>query len=271
MDYNSENIFYVYIFLDSRKPGIYSYNYYDTQLTFEYESLYIGKGKNDRLNVHVSQAKHKNHPNKLFENKINAILNDDKTPIINKLFENLDFKTSLEIEEKLILNIGRIYDKSGPLCNITIGGSGVIGYNHTEETKERIRLNCKGINRGEKSKETKEKISKTKIEAYKNGTVVHALLGTKWSDETREKNKISRTGLKWTDEQKEKLKIIRCLNKPSNTDDWKIIDPDNNEYIAHGLGEFCRNHNLSQSHMYSVFKGIRKHHKGWKCHKLPRE
>lgn len=44
-----------------------------------------------------------------------------------------------------------------------------------------------------------------------------------------------------------------------------IVFPDGHEEIIHGLKTFCIKHNLGLSHMVSVAKGKRKHHKNFWC------
>jgi len=46
---------------------------------------------------------------------------------------------------------------------------------------------------------------------------------------------------------------------------YLIVFPNNHEEIIHGMKEFCKKHNLNRSHMCSVAKGTRKHHKGFWC------
>lgn len=124
-----ENIFYNYVYLDPRKPGVYIYN----NLHFDYEPFYIGKGKDDRCYIHLNETVENTFNPKKF-NKIQKIR--QKTgydPIILKIYENLEESISFQNEIDLIRTIGR-HDKGlGPLTNLTDGGEGGIGYKHTEE------------------------------------------------------------------------------------------------------------------------------------------
>ncbi len=202
--------YYVYIYLDPRKSGEYKYGKYE----FEYKPFYIGKGKNKRYLTEYGR-------NPLFKNKINKIKKLKQKPIIFKLYENLDEKTSFEIEEKLIKEIGRIDLGTGPLVNMTDGGEGISGYKHTEETRKKISINHDdrkgekhpmfGIHRFGKdapnfgknhSKECKNKISESisgknhylygKHHSIKTkNKISESLVGNIVSKETR--NKISQT------------------------------------------------------------------------------
>lgn len=110
-----DNRFYVYAYLDPRKPGKYKYGEFE----FDYEPFYIGKGKYSRYRHHLHEKKH-NTSNMLKFNIINKIKkNTKKEPIIIKIKKNLLEKEAYALEEKLIKKIGNRFNniKTGPLAN----------------------------------------------------------------------------------------------------------------------------------------------------------
>jgi len=106
--------FYIYAYLDPRKPGNYEYQ----DLHFRYKPFYIGKGKNKRLFDHLDE---KTITNPYKTNTINKIKKEgfDLKYYIIKLYENLnnDSANLLEIE-----TIKKIRLKN--LTNIDDGGQG---------------------------------------------------------------------------------------------------------------------------------------------------
>lgn len=167
MSIDQEPIFYVYVYLDPRKPGYYVYGNY----IFEYEPFYVGKGSNGRLYKHLHYSE-KNAHNKHLYHKIKKIRKEHKSnPFIIKINEGLTEAVSFELEKELICVIGRHDEKLGPLCNHTDGGEGHIctseearekmsksqkGKIFSEETRKKISKACKGKKR---SKETRQKMS----------------------------------------------------------------------------------------------------------------
>ena len=114
-----EDIYYVYIFLDQRKPGFWKYN----NLEFNYQPFYVGKGKNYRIKSHFSPTELKK---KYFKsNKINSIINETgELPIHYRIFENLSEKEAYEIEIEIIKFFGKESDNTGILTNLSDGGDG---------------------------------------------------------------------------------------------------------------------------------------------------
>jgi len=125
------NSFYVYAYLDPRKPGNFSYSGFE----FDYEPFYIGKGRGSRINRHLNINKEFNNIKK---NKINKIIQFGKRPILIKIKENLSNQESLQLEIKLINIIGRITRKTGPLTNFTMGGETYLGYKHKQKHIDKL-------------------------------------------------------------------------------------------------------------------------------------
>ena len=82
-----KNIFYVYVYLDSRFPGDYKYG----DLTFNYKPFYVGKGKDNRYLDHLKVVENNRklpYNAKRYE-IIKDIINSGDKPIIFKIDENL--------------------------------------------------------------------------------------------------------------------------------------------------------------------------------------
>jgi len=161
--------FYVYVYLDPRKSGQYKYGEYE----FNYEPFYVGKGKENRINI-----KKNDH----CERKINKIKRLGFETIRIKLKENIEENYSFEVEKELIKLIGRENLNEGPLTNETDGGEGPSGYKWTEEEFKKHRKEYSKIKKGFERRDyellTKEKDyknSKQKLE------YIHNKCGNKYS------------------------------------------------------------------------------------------
>lgn len=121
------------------------------------------------------------------------------------------------------------------------------GRTHTDEAKEKVRL----ANLGQKR-------SKEACESMKQ-----AQLGKKHSPETIEKMRIARTGHTRSFEARDKISASNIISNEWRMKTLIVTSPDGTEYIAHGIGQFCKEHNLNRSALTQVAKGKAKHHKGW--------
>lgn len=113
--------FYVYAYLDPRKPGTFTY----ADISFDYEPFYIGKGKGNRFTVHLVE---KSSGNRHKYNKIQSIRKIGAEPIVLKIKEDLTEEEAWDYEYSLIESIGRSVFKTGPLTNLKDGGAG--GFTH---------------------------------------------------------------------------------------------------------------------------------------------
>ena len=187
-----ENKYYVYVYLDPRKKGVYSFN----SLEVDYEPFYIGKGEGLRLYAHLRC----NSCNTYKDNKIKKILKEGLEPIILKIRENLLNEEACELEKKIIKEIGTTKFKTGPLTNLAPGGeggsfpgsgNGFYGKRWSEEQKKEIGLRMKQWfeNNPKKFQEAVVRAVKTKKERYASGVLKGSFEGKKHSKETIDKMK----------------------------------------------------------------------------------
>jgi len=187
------NIYYVYIYLDTRKEGKYLYE----NLSFNYEPFYVGMGKNNRC---FSGIKYGGSPYK--KNKIKKIINNGFEIEIIKISKDIEFDNATKLEIDTISKIGRSDLDKGPLVNLTDGGEGTL--NMSEESKIKKSKKLKGKKHSE---ETKEKMRKSRKKYFDNGNTTWNK-GRQWTDEERKKltNK-SFSGRTFSEDHKKKLSI----------------------------------------------------------------
>ena len=220
--------FYVYVYLDPRKRGDYTYDEY----TFEYEPIYIGKGTRNRINHHLVRVNH--GKTSLFYNKLRKIINDGFEPIRFKVLDGLTEEESLIYEKKIILLIGRLDIETGTLCNMTDGGE--IGFKRTEESKRKLSESKKGNRNPMFGKTTTQRQKDSVQEARKEGKI-------KLSESGREK--IIQNNKKRRGKKNNKIR--------SDVKNYLLISPINeyhNIYGAKKLQEFCKLNKLQ----YHVLK-----------------
>ena len=225
--------YYIYIYLDPRKPGVYIYDNY----TFDFEPIYVGKGKNRRYKQHIRQCLL--HPHKsIFYRKLNNILKEHK-PIYFILEGNLSNENACKKEIELIKLIGRLNIKAGTLCNLTNGGDGTTGYILSEQTKEKIRQ----IHIGHKRwKNIKHPMKDKTFDEY---------FGIVKSNELKEKISISLKngkaywkGKNLTDETKQKISETlkkRFKNKENHSRYGKKLSDDTKQKISKSNKEYWKN------------------------------
>ena len=257
------NKFYVYVYLDPRKPGRYEYGDH----IFDFEPFYVGKGKESRWKVHFKPwSLKKKTP---FYNKLNKILGLNLHPIVLKTNQYLFEQDALNYEIWLIWGITRY---PGPLTNLTDGGDGPSGRVSPMKGKKR-------------SAETIEKFRKSKIGKPNPHT-----------KEWNEKIRISNTGKKASKEHCLKISIANKGKIPWSKGKTNIFSLDvlerikktrlergitgynfqweityqNETIIVKNLKEFCRSRNIKYKCLQTALhKNIRKKiYKGYTVRKI---
>lgn len=225
---------YIYFYLDPRKQVRSSYD--EIGISFLYEPIYVGKGKGNRLYDHLYQAKtNRNERNNLIKfNKLRSILKSGQEPIIFKYIDNMNEDEAIDLEKKIIANIGRIDLGTGTLTNMTDGGGGTVGFRFTKEQKEYLSKLKKGKNISPEHKEKvvaavkrrwKDPVFKAKMSQANTGKKMP--LGTyEKTKQTIIKNGIDlgkgRRGKKLSEETKKQMSIS-MRKKKTSAEDVKLI------------------------------------------------
>lgn len=129
-----ENRYYVYIYLDQRKPGMWSYE----DKTFEFQPFYVGKGTGKREGLHTTPSMLKR---KSFKNSIikSIIKEKNELPVHYRVYENITQEIAIDLEIKMIKHFGRLDLKTGILSNCTDGGDGANNLNKEKRIKPKKR------------------------------------------------------------------------------------------------------------------------------------
>ena len=237
--------FYVYAYLDPRKPGKFVYG----NFIFDFEPFYVGKGKDNRITEGLVSKRE----NKFKIAKINKIKKSNLDVIYLKIYENLTEIDAFNYEMEIIKTIGRKSD-NGPLSNIHKGGSGgdYIGNHPNKEDiiKKWRETRMSNIKNSITivSKETKKKISLGNKGKLKPKTEEHKLklkkinLGKKRTYESKIKQ--SETCKKTLGKLKEKLKTRSLGEKNSNIRKYTLkLIPENKTINIIGLNNLLNFYN----------------------------
>lgn len=179
--------FYVYVYLDPRKPGRYNYS----MVGFFFEPFYVGKGRGNR----ITDGLHRYRPCPK-SSKLKAIKSSGLEAIPLIYSRSITERAAFDLECQLIADIGRNDLNTGPLANLTAGGDGTSGIVRSQEYRDAVSRSLTGR---QQSPETKAKrAAKLKGHVTSEATrrkISDALMGHK-----------SRTGWHHSDQSKAKMR-----------------------------------------------------------------
>ncbi len=246
--------FYVYIYLDPRKPGVYKYGEYE----FKYEPFYVGVGQGWRFKGHLKQSERKMGGKNTYCNEhkvriINKIFKQDKVPIIIKILEHLTKEKALRKEIEIIKIVGRHDIKTGPLTNKTAGGDGCRCQSKESRKKygEKMKKKYKtgeltAWNKGQKNvytEEVRESISESLKEFYKTHKT--------WNKGITGEQKAWNKDLDITDPRVKKYSESRKRNQEYK--EYKFVK-DNKIVLVKNLIQYCKDNSLNNRDMSIIHR-----------------
>lgn len=231
------NEFYIYAYLDPRKPGKFIYDDYE----FNFEPFYIGKGKGKRYLKHLQKLSFETNP--LRSNKINKIISSKLTPIIIKLHSDLIENDAYKKESEIIKKIGRIDIKTGSLTNLNDGGIGGSS-NLSDESRYKLGAGTRGktyeeIYGDEKAQELKEK----RIFSNKHRNT-HKIINRNIIESIQEK-------------------YLEITTKTKYNSINILTSPENDVYITRNLLQICKDLKLHRTYISKLCRGDISYYKGW--------
>lgn len=244
-----ESEYYVYIYLDPRKPGDYRYG----QTRLQYEPFYVGKGKGRRKAEHLFESSLKKSNASPKVAKIRKILSLNLSPIIQIIHENLNEDAAYALEDGLIREVGSDFINEipdGPLTNMKLGLNPpshrgktylqIYGSEERAEFERRSRherqLEAGGFFKGRShTEDTKRRISeKSRANQARGGF---------------------RTGILHDDDTKRKMSERQAESYRSNRRYYKLENTSTGEVVETvNIQETCNKLNLSKSTLEKSFR-----------------
>lgn len=221
--------FYVYVYLDPRKPGNYCY---DGEIIFEYEPFYVGKGRKKRYLSHLKEQKKISNKRKVF--RIRKITEEGKEPIIVLLEKQLTESCAYKKEQELIRSIGRIDLRTGPLTNKTNGGYALPTFTTFQRLKFRVQ---QGLRMTKKNREVPIEEQKRR---HAKGSATTKRLGLLKGENHPCFGKPN------SKKRKAILSKRHTGAGNSHAKKWEAISPAGERYLIQGvMKRFCIEHKLS--------------------------
>lgn len=147
------SLYYTYVYLDTRKPGPYTYG----SFMFAFEPFYVGKGTKNRYKEHLWEVnadtnRNKNPHKKYIISKIRRETGSDPLIVFpHTAMLAAEVKTH---EQALIRTVGRRDLNVGPLVNLTDGGDGMLGRAQPVSQKQKVGLALRGRKKTERHVES---------------------------------------------------------------------------------------------------------------------
>lgn len=235
------NRFYVYAYLDPRKPQAIDKH------GLKFEPIYIGKGTGKRLDYHLAELRwyieakptlavlRDKRSNLLKLNKLRKMAEEGVSPIICKIRDKLIIDEAFKLEIELISFYGRSID-GGILTNLTPGGDGrrdvlnagpfnpFYGKTHSDAFKQKMSKLHKGKTLSEEQKKAISLTSKGHSKSHYTKEAIRSALVRLHQDDP--------------------LNPGCEMKRLARSKKWKIISPSGEIFEVISLRRFCEERKL---------------------------
>jgi group I intron endonuclease len=188
-----------------------------------------------------------------------------------KILEECNSKHDLNLAEEWYIKKLKSYANSGHGYNLTFGGEGISGWNHTEEVKEKI---SKASLSFWKNPEYRENMQKRKI-SEKTRKKISEISLRRWANpEFKEKTSIKiKNSMDAEYRKNSSLRMKKLYENPLErlkqgervSKNWLVISPSGLCLEIKNLSKFCRENSINETGMWRASKGIQDTYKGWRC------
>lgn len=213
-------MFYVYVYIDPRKPPVTINGY-----TFCGEPFYIGKGKEKRAWVHLKESGAR-QVNTLKHGKIQRIRAAGFEPAVELMIVNLTENDAHTLERDWISAIGTKWNipgiARGPLTNMTSGGEGRV-------PADELRLKCRRC--GEQ-----------------NG-----MFGKTHTDEVKQRLSEFRKSFRHSEVTKAEMKRSRNSKPNPRQKQWVVILPCGERVRTSDLRETCKELQINYNSLFTAY------------------
>ena len=208
--------------------------------------FYIGKGAGNRAWIQGGRSK-------LWRNIVGKHGCE-----VQILYDNLNESMAFFLETELIRQHGRRITSEGSLVNITLGGEGMAGYKHTDDTKKKIGAAFRGTKLSEAHKKKLRIAARGRILTESHKAALRVVrLGTTQSEITKKRIGDAHRGMKRSDQARENL------SRGQGVLPAKLVSPTGECVAVTNRTKFCQTNKLAPRLLRGVINGTATSHNGW--------
>lgn len=208
-----------------------------------------------RTRDHISKLNKGIHENKHLQNAFNKY---GESAFWVEILEVVDDKLKLTEREQFYL------DTTVPHYNILKFARSALGFKHSQEERTRISAMAKARHAAMTPEERQNQKNVFCMTGKEHSPETKILMSKQRLGKKKSEHHASACAAAWKNSaHAENYKNTRAACVAARAKQYVVTDPVGTEYEVTNMSAFCRDNNLSQSHMSGIATGSRKQYKGW--------